>query len=227
MGYSFQFGDVFRHWPLLLEGTGATLAFSAAAMATSLFLGILGAFARRSPHQALRLIGAGYVEIIRNTPLLIQLFIIYFGLAMIGIHFTPNVAALVGLSIYNGAYVTEILRAGIEAVHRSQIDAGLSIGMSRRQVFFHVVAMPALEKVYPALASHFVLLMLGTSVISAIGADDLASLADQIQSITFRSLEVYIVCTGIYLVLALGMKGGLSLLGKQLFPYRQALARVR
>jgi polar amino acid transport system permease protein len=224
MGYTFQFGDVLSYWPLLVKGTLATLGFSFGAMAVSLVLGTLGALARRSRLWPLRLIGRGYVDLIRNTPLLIQLFILYFGLAVVGIHFTPNLAAFIGLSIYNGAYETEILRAGIAAVHRSQIEAGLSIGMSRIQVFFHIVAVPALEKVYPSLASHFVLLMLGTSMISAIGADDLASLADQIQSATFRSLEVYIVCTIIYLLLALGLRSGLHLLGKQLFPYRKSLA---
>ena len=226
VGYTFQFGDVLSYWPLLVKGALATLGFALAAMAFSLALGTFGALARRSRRQWLRGVGTAYVELIRNTPLLVQLFILYFGLPSLGIRLSPNTAALIGLSIYNGAYVTEILRAGIQAVHRSQIEAGLSIGMSRFQVFFYVVARPALEKISPALSSHFVLLMLGTSMVSAIGAEDLTAFADEIQSANFRSLEVYIVCTGIYLVLALSLRSMLRLVGDSLFSYRQPSAAV-
>jgi polar amino acid transport system permease protein len=224
MGYTFQFGDVFRYWPLLVEGSMATLAFSLAAMALSLVLGTAGALARRSRVAALRLTGRLYVELIRNTPLLIQLFILYFGLPSLGIRLPANVAALIGLVIYNGAYSTEILRAGIGAIHRSQVEAGLSIGMSRAQVGWYIMARPALEKVYPALSSQFVLLMLGTSIISAIGAEELTSFAEQIQSANFRSLEVYIVCAFVYLALALMLRAGLRLLGRRLFVYRRHVA---
>jgi polar amino acid transport system permease protein len=226
VGYTFQFGDVLSYWRLLLQGTFATLGFTFAAIVCSLLLGTLGVTARRSRQWQYRWIGRTYVELIRNTPLLVQLFILYFGLPGLGIRLSPNIAALIGLSIYNGAYVTEILRAGIQAVHRSQIEAGLSIGMSRLQVFFRIVAVPALEKVYPALSSHFVLLMLGTSIISAIGAEDLTALANEIQSANFRSLEVYIVCTIIYGVLALGLRGLLRLLGRKLFAYRRQFAAI-
>ena len=221
MQYTFQFGDVFQYWPLLVQGAAATIAFSLAAMALSLVLGTCGALARRSRHLALRSLARLYVELIRNTPLLIQLFVLYFGLPTIGVRLSPNFAALLGLVVYNGAYATEIVRAGLQAVHRSQIEAGLSIGMSRFQVFYYVVARPALQKVYPALSSQFVLLMLGTSIISAIGGEELTSFSEQIQSANFRSLEVYIVCMFVYLAMALALRAALRAIGAQLFGYRR------
>jgi polar amino acid transport system permease protein len=131
-------------------------------------------------------------------------------------------AGFVGVVLYNTAFTIEIIRAGLAAVHRSQIEAGLSIGMSRLQVFRHVVIVPALEKVYPALSSQFVLLMLGTSVISAIGVDELTSFAGQIQTLNFRSIEVYIVCIVIYMALTLLLRSGCRALGAWLFSYRRA-----
>ena len=219
MQYTFQFGDVFQYWPLLVQGAASTMAFSIATMALSLVLGTFGALARRSRHWPLRSLARLYVELIRNTPLLIQLFVLYFGLPTLGVRLSPNVASLLGLVVYNGAYATEIVRAGLQAIHKSQIEAGLSIGMSRSQVFYYVVARPALQKVYPALSSQFVLLMLGTSIISAIGGEELTSFSEQIQSANFRSLEVYIVCTFVYLGIALVLRGALRAIGTWLFAY--------
>jgi polar amino acid transport system permease protein len=224
MNYTFQFGDVLRYWPLLVQGILATLAFTTGAMALSLVLGTSAGLARRSRSRPLRVVAASYVEIVRNTPALVQLFILFFGLPSVGIRLSSNVAALIGLSIYNGAFVTEIVRSGIQSVHRSQFEAGLSIGMSRAQVFFYIVARPALEKIYPALSGQFVLLMLGTSIVSAIGAEELTSFAGQIQSANFRALEVYVVCTLIYLAIALMLRFLLQRLGAVLFAYRRPSA---
>jgi polar amino acid transport system permease protein len=162
-----------------------------------------------------------YVQTIRNTPFLVQLFVLFFGLPSIGIRLDAYTAALIGLVVYNGAFMTEIIRSGLQAVHRSQIEAGLSIGMSRVQVFFHVVLKPALEKVYPALSSQFILLMLSTSVISAIGVDELTSFAGHIQSLNFRSIEVYLVCIVIYFGLTLALRASARGLGYVLFAHRR------
>ncbi|MBL8698002.1 MAG: amino acid ABC transporter permease [Alphaproteobacteria bacterium] len=229
MTYVFQFGEVFRYWTWLLNGVAVTLIYAVASMALSILIGTLGALARRSRHTALRSAAWAYVEAIRNTPFLVQLFILFFGLPSIGLRIDAYTAALIGLSLYNGAFTTEIIRSGIQAVHRSQIEAGLSIGMSRMQVFFYIVLRPALEKVYPALSSQFVLAMLATSVISAIGVDELTSFAGHIQTTNFRSIEVYTVCIVIYLVLTLLLRSGARALGAFLFarrrPRRPAAAR--
>lgn len=224
MTYVFQFGEVFRYWTWLANGVVVTIAYAVASMVLSIGIGILGALARRSRHAWLRAIAWTYVEAIRNTPFLVQLFILFFGLPSVGLRIDAYTAALIGLSLYNGAFTTEIIRAGIQAVHRSQVEAGLSIGMSRVQVFFYIVLRPALEKVYPALSSQFVLAMLATSVISAIGVDELTSFAGHIQTTNFRSIEVYSVCIVIYLVLTLLLRSGARALGVALFSRKRPRA---
>ena len=229
MDYVFQFREVLRYWPWLVQGTAVTLALSVAAMALSLVTGTAGALARRSRYRVLRAAMATYVEVIRNTPFLVQLFILYFGLPTVGFRMSAMTAGLVGIVLYNTAFTTEIVRAGLQAIHRSQVESGLSIGMSRAQVFFYVVIKPAIAKVYPALASQFVLLMLGTSVVSAIGVEELTSFAHQIQTINFRSIEVYIVIICIYMAMTLLLRAGFRGLHAAFFGFarRPGLRDVR
>jgi polar amino acid transport system permease protein len=224
MNYTFQFGEVWRYWTWLAQGVGVTLAFTFVAAFLSIALGTIVALGRRSQHKWLSGLCRAYVEIIRNTPFLVQLFILFFGLPSAGIRMNAPVAAMIGLVIYNGAFMTEIIRAGLQAIHRSQIEAGLCIGMSRLQIFTYVVFKPALEKVYPALSSQIILLMLSTSVISAIGVDELTSFAGHIQTLNFRSIEVYLVAIVIYLALTLVLRQLARLLGHVIFPHRRGVA---
>ncbi len=203
MSYSFQFRDVFAAWEFMLEGLVLTLELSVVTMIAGFIIGVAGAAARVYGPQWLRTIVAVYVEAIRNTPLIVQLFLIFFGLPSAGIKFDAETAAFVALSINLGAYSIEIVRAGLEAIPKSQIEAGQSLGLSPLQIFRYVVIFPALRLMYPALASQFVLLMLATSVVSQISATDLFHMASIIQSRTFRDFEVYIVVAGAYLALAL------------------------
>jgi polar amino acid transport system permease protein len=122
------------------------------------------------------------------------------------------------MTINLGAYTAEIFRAGIESIHRSQIEAGLSLALTRRQVFQHIVLKPAVARVWPSLVSQFILIMLTSSVCSFISVEELSGAAALIQSNTFRSLEVYILVTVLYLLLALGFKIALSFLGRWLLP---------
>lgn len=220
MDYVFQFREVFRYWPLLVEGTIVTLAMSFGAMILCVIFGTLGALARRSRLLILRWLTIFYIDIIRNTPFLVQLFILFFGLPTLGIRLDAMTAGVLGIVIYNTAFTTEIIRAGLGAIHKSQVESGLSIGMSRVQVFLYVVILPALQKVYPALVSQFVLLMLGTSIVSAIGVEELTSYAHQIQTTNFRSIEVYLVVICIYMALTLLIRFTMRLLGRVLFRYR-------
>jgi polar amino acid transport system permease protein len=201
--YSFNFRDVFNNIDLLLVGMGYTLQLSFATMVVGLVIGVAMALVRTWGPLPLRWLAASYVEVIRNTPLLVQLFIIFFGLPSLGLRLTAEQAAVIALSVNLGAYATEIVRAGIEAIHKSQVEAGLSLGMSRLQVFRYVVLFPALRVIYPALASQFILLMLATSIVSLIAAEDLFHMAAFLESRTFRSFEIYLVVTGLYLVMAL------------------------
>lgn len=203
MSYSFQFRDVFASWEFLLDGLILTLELSVVTMMSGLLIGLAGAAARVYGPGWLKAVVAVYVEAIRNTPLIVQLFLIFFGLPSAGIKFNAETAAYIALSINLGAYSIEILRAGLEAIPRSQIEAGQSLGLSALQIFRYVIIFPALKLMYPSLASQFVLLMLATSVVSQISAQDLFHTASIIQSRTFRDFEVYIVVAGAYLLLAL------------------------
>ena len=203
MTYSFQFRDVFAAWEFLLDGLVLTLELSLVTMVVGLAIGMAGAAARVYGPPWLRSIVAVYVEAIRNTPLIVQLFLIFFGLPSAGLKFDANTAAMIALSINLGAYTVEIVRAGLEAIPKSQIEAGQSLGLSPVQIFRYVVIFPALRLMFPALASQFILLMLATSVVSQISATDLFHTASIVQSRTFRDFEVYAVVAGVYLALAL------------------------
>ncbi len=203
MTYNFNFRDVFNNIDLLLVGMGYTLQLSLITMVLGLTIGIAMALVRTWGPTPLRWAAASYVEVIRNTPLLVQLFIIFFGLPSLGLRLSAGQAAVIALAVNLGAYATEIVRAGIEAIHKSQVEAGLSLGMSHLQVFRYVVLFPALKVIYPALASQFILLMLATSIVSLIAAEDLFHMAAFLESRTFRSFEIYLVVTGLYLVMAL------------------------
>ncbi|PWC37408.1 amino acid ABC transporter permease [Azospirillum sp. TSO35-2] len=203
MTYNFQFDAVFASWDYLLTGAWLTVKLSFGAMAIGMVVAILCALGKTSGPKPVRWLINAYIEVIRNTPFLVQIFLIFFGLPTIGLRLSPDVAALIAMVVNVGAYATEIIRAGIESIHKGQIEAGLALGLRPLQVFRYVVLKPALRTVYPALTSQFILLMLSSSVVSAISADELTSVANNIQSQTFRSFEIYIVVTGIYLVLAM------------------------
>lgn len=217
MIYQFNFRDVFASIDMLLEGALLTLQLSAVTMAWGLAIGVAGALARSWGPPPVRLAATAYVEAIRNTPLLIQLFLVFFGLPSAGIRLDANTAAVVALSVNLGAYATEIIRAGVEAVHKSQIEAGLALGLSRLQVFRYVVLFPALRTIYPALASQFILLMLATSIVSQIAAAELFHMASILQSRTFRDFEVYIVAAAMYLAMALMFRALFALIHRLAF----------
>ena len=206
MKYVFQFGIVWDHLPQLLNGAWLTIRLSLGAFALGFAVAIPLAFLRTAGPRPLRAGIAAYVEFIRNTPFLVQLFIIYFSLPAIGLRMEAVTAALLGMSVNFSGYATEIIRSGIEAVPRSQIEAGYSLGFTRLQIFRHVIVFPALRTVYPALASQFVLLMLGSSVVAAISAEELTAITNTLQSTTFRAFEFYFVATGLYLLMAIGMR---------------------
>lgn len=151
-----------------------------------------------------------WIEVVRNTPLIVQLFIIYFGLPELGFRPSANIAAIIGLGNYLGAFATEIFRAGIESVPSGQIEAGRSLGLRPLQTFRFVITVPALRAVLPALGSQFTLIILATSVVSTISADELASIANGIQTTNFRPFEIYLAASLIYLAMVLTLRGLLA-----------------
>jgi polar amino acid transport system permease protein len=200
--YVFQFGVVEDNWRLLAEGALATLWMSVAALALGLVIAMACTYAAGSRIRTLRAVVRGYIEVIRNTPLLVQLFIVYFSLPSLGLRLDADEAAVLGLALNFGGYATEILRSGIEAVPRGQIEAATALGLRRMRVFRHVVLFPAIRVSYPGLAAQFILILLGSSVVSAISAEELTSTVNSLQSTTFRSFEFYFAATLIYLGMA-------------------------
>jgi polar amino acid transport system permease protein len=201
-----------------------TLRLSAETMLLGLLLGVLGAWAKTYPYRLARGIVQAYVELIRNTPFLVQLLLIYLGLPRLGVRFSADSAALLAMMVNLGAYATEIVRAGIEAVPHGQIEAGRALGLRPLQIFRHVVVMPALQTVFPALSSQFILVVLGSSVISTISAEELTAVANNLQSQSFRPFEIYFAVGGIYIALALGFEVIFSLIQRALFPPAEARA---
>ena len=221
MDYVFQFGAVWKDVDLLLLGAWLTVKLSFLTLAIGLVVGTAGALFRISRHRLLRGVARSYVEAIRNTPFLIQLLLLYLGLPAIGVRLAPEQAALLALVVNFGAYTTEIIRAGIEAIPKGQLEAGRSLGLSASQIFFLVVMKPALRIVYPALSSQFILLVLTSSVVSVISAEELTAVADRIASRNFRTFEVYFIVTLMYLAFSIFFELASLALQKLLFRWQE------
>ena len=223
MSYEFDFTDVFAAWPELLQGLTATLILSALGMIIGMAVSVAGALGKTSGPAWLCWIINEYIELIRNTPLLVQIFIVYFGLSSLGLKLSAEVSAVIALVVNMGAYTTEIMRAGIQSIQRTQLEAADCLGLTRLQTIIHVVLLPAMERVYPALSSQFVLLMLASSITSQISAEELTATANLVQSDTYRSFEVYIVVALVYLVLSFLYRFGFWLIGLMLFQRKRKL----
>jgi polar amino acid transport system permease protein len=221
--YEFDFTAPLSYSHDLLMGAATTLGLSVSATVIGFGLGGACAIARTSRSGLAAAIAGAYVEAIRNTPLLVQIFIVYFGLASIGIKLGVLTAAITALVINVGAYTAEILRAGIESVPRSQLEAAECLALGRWQVLRHVVLPPAIERMWPALTSQYVLLMLASSITSQISTEELTAVANRVQSDTFRSIETYLIVAAAYLALSLLMRVLFWALGSFAFPRRRRL----
>lgn len=223
--YKFQFGIVFARMDVLFDGALRTIWMSALAILLGFLIALACGMASRYGNRILKSAVRVYVEVFRNTPFLVQLFFIYLGLPDLGIRLTPIQAGLIALSINAGAYLTEIVRAGLDSIHRSQIEAGASIGLSDRQIFFYVILTPAFTNIYPALQSQFTLIMLGSSIISAISIPELTGASGMLESQSARPFEVYIVTGCIYFVIAVMFKLLLDLFVFRVLRLRAGNAR--
>ena len=227
MRMQFQFEPVFAEMDLILNGILLTIWLSLGAIVLGSILATVLAAVRSVGGRGARLFVDSYVELMRNTPFLVQLFMIFFGLPLLGLRLSGTQAALLTMVLNLAAYSTEIIRAGIESIHKSQIEAGVSLALTRLQVFRYVVIQPAFAKVWPALSSQFVLMMLASSICSFISVQELSGSAAIVEQRTFRSFETYITATLIYLILALSLKVFLLWLGRKLFVPISGLERVR
>jgi polar amino acid transport system permease protein len=214
-----DFSVVIERWDELLYGVGFTLALSTAGIFFALLIGVGGVVLQRSGRKILQIPVRMFVELIRNTPFLVQIFFLFFALPFLGVRLSPTVTAVIALGINGGAYAIEIIRGGVESIPRGQIEAGAALGMSRTQIFRDIVLIPALRAIYPALTSQFILLTLTSSVCSSISASELTHFAQRIESATFRSFEVYFTITGLYLLISWLMMSMLAVFGRRLFNY--------
>lgn len=221
MTHQFDFTWLVDYYGIFLKGISITVELTFVGGVLGIALGIACAFGRTYGPKWIQWPVIAYVELIRNTPFLIQLFFVFFGLPATGLRLGELEAANLAMIINLGAYSAEVIRAGIEATPRGQYEAGVSLAMSRSQTFFHVVLVPSLQRVWPALSSQVIIVMLGSSVVSQIAAEDLTFAANFVQSRTFRAFEAYFVTTAIYLLLAILLRAGMTWVGTLIFPKRR------
>lgn len=216
MAIELDFGAVLAQWPLLAKGVAVTVALTAVSAVVGVAVGVACAWARSEGPTWLRWIVGAYVELVRNTPFIVQLFFVFFGLPALGFKLSPEAASVIAMVVNLGAYATEIVRAGIEATPRGQIEAAQSLALDRWQIFTRVVLPPALRRVWPAMTSQIVIVMLGSAVCGQISTEELSFAANLIQSRNFRAFEAFIVATLLYLVLAALLRRALDWIGPRL-----------
>lgn len=215
MTTSLDFAALWPFWPELLAGLWTTVTLTTLATVGGVAIGIVGAALRSGKPGVLSAIWGIYVELIRNTPFVVQLFFIVFGLPGLGLKLTAGEAALIAMLVNLGAYSTEIIRAGIQVAPKGQWEAARVLGLSKSQTFLRVILPPALKRIYPALVSQCIIVMLGSSVVSQVSYEELTFMANLILSRTFLSFEVYFVTTLLYLMLSLLMRQLLLAIGRK------------
>jgi His/Glu/Gln/Arg/opine family amino acid ABC transporter permease subunit len=206
---SFSWQAVWEGLPYLLRGAGLTVLISGVAMLLAVGLGMAWALLSQRPGLP-RLLVRAYVEVFRNTPLLIQIFIIFFGLPQFGIRVSPFLSGLSALTLYTAAYNAEIFRAGLEAVPKGQHEAARSTGLSGLQAALHVVIPQAVRIAFPALGNNLVSLVKNSSLVSTIGMVELMFVANDISFNNFRSFEIYGAAAVLYVLLVLILTGALN-----------------
>lgn len=222
MDYILDFSSIWAYRAHLIDGVLGTVRLTVIGTLFGVALGVLGAASRAWKLPVLSQFYAAYVEVIRNTPFIVQLFFVFFGLPSLGLQLSEWQAATLAMVINLAAYSTEIIRAGIEAVPKGHVEAALALAMSRFQIFRHVVLRQAFQKIWPSLSSQIVIVMLGSSVCSQISAEELTFGANFIQSRNFRAFEVYFVTTALYFGLALLLRQLLALFGRRVLARSNA-----
>lgn len=219
MNYTFDFAPVFAAWPSLVDGVIGTLKMSSLSMIFGLSLGIVFMMMRMSKQRALKAIAVGYIEMIRNTPILVQVFFVFFGMPAIGIRLSGEQAAILAMTLNCAAYAAEIVRGGVQSIRPGQIEAGRALGMHTVDIYRFIVFRPAIRAVYPALCSQFILMMLNSSLMSSVSAEELTYFAQTLDAQTFRSFEIYLTLGVIYLALSQFFSIALGMIGRVYFSF--------
>lgn len=214
-----DFSVVSNAWWALLGGVMGTMFLAIMGMILAMVIGILGVAVLRAHRRIPSFLVNAFVEVIRNTPFLVQIYFLFFALPLAGVRLNPTFTAIVALGLNGGAYAIEIIRGGVESISKGQTEAGLALGLRRGEVFRIIVLKPALRAIYPSLSSQFILLTLTTSICTSISAYELTSVGQRIEAETFRSFEVYFTLTFIYLVISLVIMWLLAAVGRRAFNY--------
>jgi polar amino acid transport system permease protein len=219
MGYTLDFSVIWQALPALLWGCLGTLGLALAGMTLAMIIGVAGVAARDARTAWSRAIVIGFVEIVRNTPFLVQIFFLFFALPLVGLKLNPTATAIIALGVNGGAYAIEIIRGGVQSIHKGQIEAGYALGLHKGQVFRFIVLKPALRAIYPSLTGQFIMLTLTSSICSAVSAYELTSVAQRIESDTFRSFEVYFFVAFLYLAISWLLMSGFAIIAYRSFSY--------
>lgn len=190
-----------KYYTTYIDATVTTLKVSLIALLIGLLLGIVICLAKISTIKVLNVLATIYVEVIRNTPILVQIMIIYFALPEVGISFTPFMSAIIALSINSGAYVSEIFRSGILAIDKGQMEAGRSLGLSYFQTMKFIIFPQALKNSLPALGNEFISLVKESSIVYFVGVADIMFAANTVKNATYETFGPYLIAAAIYFII--------------------------
>ncbi|MEM6486752.1 MAG: amino acid ABC transporter permease [Pseudomonadota bacterium] len=223
MGYTINYDQVLPYMPYLLGGAWLSLQIAFLAFVGGAFLGLLGAFAKTFGGPVLRGVVQAYVVFFTNTPQLVQIYFLFFALPDAGILLSGYQAVLLGMTLNAGAYLTEIQRAGFASVRQSEMEAAETLGFSRLQQVRYVVVPHIARVLFPPLSNHYILMTLGTSMAAIFGVEELTGRALNVNSETFRSIEVFTMTAGVYVLVTMVANLVLALAGRYLFRARMRL----
>lgn len=198
---SLDYSIIFAKLDLFFHGTLVTIEVSVISLIIAVIFGIIGALFRTCKIKVLNTIGGFYVWIIRGTPLVVQLFILYFGLPQFGIQLTPMSAGILGLSFNTGAYITEIIRSGIKAIDKGQFEAAQSLGMKNTQLMVRIITPQVAKIITPTMVNQFIITLKNSSLVSLVTITELFRTGETMISTTFRSFEVYTTVAVFYLAM--------------------------
>jgi len=213
----FDFDLIVRSLPLLLAGAGITVQITAMSVGMGLLIGMFAGIARLSSKWPIRTVAAIYIDFIRGTPLLVQIFIIYFAMPIVlGTRIDPFVAAVTACSINSGAYVAEIFRSGIQSIDKGQMEAGRSLGMSWAQTMRYIILPQAFKRIIPPLGNEFIAMLKDSSLVSVIGFEELTRRGQLIIARTYASFEIWMTVAFIYLIMTVSISRLVAFLERRL-----------
>ncbi len=201
MHYTLQFRSIREYLPLLWDAAYTTLYLSILAIILSVIIGCGLAIMRRSQSRFARFVAVAYIEVMRNTPLLVILYIVYFALPAMGLRFSSFTAALIGLTLNSAGYMAEIIRAGLVAIAHGQFEAARAQGFNPVQTYRHIILPQVFRVIYAPLGNQVIAVILASSLASAVAVEDVASWMQTVGSTSFRFFETFLVAAAVYLVL--------------------------